>query len=137
VLITETNKQSKHFASSILSVLLLVYQIEFYFCVNDGRIYLQGFEVVLLDKATEEHVLVPAMEALYRKDIEGARNLLRIAIHVLLVRAVNLVLLASDDLLGVLPHNDPLLRKCIDPMDALARSIIHWAETTAKVHKKL
>ncbi|ESW26975.1 hypothetical protein PHAVU_003G162800 [Phaseolus vulgaris] len=97
----------------------------------------QGFEVVLLDKATEEHVLVPAMEALYRKDIEGARNLLRIAIHVLLVRAVNLVLLASDDLLGVLPHNDPLLRKCIDPMDALARSILHWAETTAKVHKKL
>ncbi|WVZ11202.1 hypothetical protein V8G54_015732 [Vigna mungo] len=82
----------------------------------------QGFEVVLLDKATEEHVLVPAMEALYRKDIEGARNLLRIAIHVLLVRAVNLVLLASDDLLGVLPHNDPLLRKCIDPMDALARN---------------
>ncbi|KAK7347488.1 hypothetical protein VNO80_22019 [Phaseolus coccineus] len=97
----------------------------------------QGFEVVLLDKATEEHVLVPAIEALYRKDIEGARNLLRIAIHVLLVRAVNLVLLASDDLLGVLPHNDPLLRKCIDPMDALARSILHWAETKAKVHKKL
>ncbi|TKY54885.1 Aspartate racemase [Spatholobus suberectus] len=96
----------------------------------------QGFEVVLLDKATEEHVLVPAMEALHRKDIEGARNLLRIAIHVLLVRAVNVVLLASDDLLGVLPHNDPLLRKCIDPMDALARSTIYWAETTAKVHKK-
>lgn len=99
--------------------------------------HLQGFEVVLLDKATEEHVLVPAMEALYRKDIEGARNLLRIAIHVLLVRAVNVVLLASDDLLGVLPHNDPLLRKCIDPMDALARSTIHWAETTAEVHKNI
>ncbi|KAK7264952.1 hypothetical protein RJT34_32566 [Clitoria ternatea] len=96
----------------------------------------QGFEVVLLDKATEEHVLVPAMAALYRKDIEGARNLLRIAIHVLLVRAVNVVILASDDLLGVLPHNDPLLKKCIDPMDALARSTIHWAETTAQVHQK-
>ncbi|KAK7388716.1 hypothetical protein VNO78_23543 [Psophocarpus tetragonolobus] len=97
----------------------------------------QGFELVLLDKATEEHVLLPAMEALYRKDIEGARNLMRIAIHVLLVRAVNVVLLASDDLLGVLPHNDPLLRKCIDPMDALARSTIHWAETTAMVHQKV
>ncbi|KAK7330136.1 hypothetical protein VNO77_24322 [Canavalia gladiata] len=96
----------------------------------------QGFEVVLLDKATEEHVLVPAIESLYKKDIEGARNLLRIAIHVLLVRAVNVVILASDDLLGILPHNDPLLRKCIDPMDALARSTIHWAETTAKVHEK-
>lgn len=90
---------------------------------------------MLLDKATEEHTLVPAMEALYRKDIEGARNLLRIAIHVLLVRAVNLVILASDDLLGVLPYNDPLLRKCIDPMDALARSTLHWAETTEKVHE--
>ncbi|XP_027333319.1 uncharacterized protein LOC113848129 [Abrus precatorius] len=97
----------------------------------------QGFEVVLLDKATEEHILVPAMEALYRKDIEGARNLLRIAIHVLLVMAVNVVILASDDLLGVLPHNDPLLKKCIDPMDALARSTINWAETTAKVHEKV
>ncbi|KAJ1390213.1 Asp/Glu/hydantoin racemase [Sesbania bispinosa] len=96
----------------------------------------QGFEVVLLDKETEEHTLVPAMEALYRKDIEGARNLLRIAIHVLLVRAVNVVILASDDLQGVLPHNDPLLKKCIDPMDALARSTIHWAETTAKAHGK-
>lgn len=109
----------------------------FFVCVYDDQIYLQGFEVVLQDKATEEHVLVPAMEALYRKDIEGARNLLRIAIHVLLIRGVNVVLLASDDLVGVLPHNDPLLRKCLDPMDALARSTIHWAETTAKVaHKK-
>ena len=99
--------------------------------------HLQGFEVVLLDKATEEHVLVPAMEALYRKDIEGARNLLRIAIHVLLVRAVNLVLLASDDLLGVLPHNDPLLRKCIDPMDALARSTIHWADRISPLSQHL
>ncbi|RYR75861.1 hypothetical protein Ahy_A01g000447 isoform B [Arachis hypogaea] len=90
----------------------------------------QGFEVVLLDKATEEHMMVPAVEALNRKDIEGARNLLRIAIHVLLMRAVNVVILASDDLVGILPHNDPLLRKCIDPMDALARSTIQWAETT-------
>lgn len=95
---------------------------------------MQGFEVVLLDKATEEHILLPAMEALHKKDIEGARNLLRIAIQVVLVRGVNVVILASDDLLGILPHNDPLLRKCIDPMDALARTTIHWAETTAKVH---
>lgn len=97
---------------------------------------MQGFEVVLLDKETEEHILIPAMEALQRKDREGARNLLRIAIHVLLVRGVNVVILASDDLLGILPHNDPILRKCIDPMDALARSIINWAETTAKVPER-
>ena len=80
--------------------------------------------------------MVPAVEALNRKDIEGARNLLRIAIHVLLVRAVNVVILASDDLVGVLPHNDPLLRKCIDPTDALARSTIQWAETTERVQDK-
>lgn len=101
---------------------------------SNPNTYMQGFEVVMLDKATEEHVLLPAMEALHKKDIEGARNLLRIAIHVVLVRGVNVVILASDDLLGILPHNDPLLRKCIDPMDALARTTIHWAETTAKVH---
>lgn len=107
-----------------------------YVCVYNGNIYVQGFEVVLLDKATEEHTLVPAVEALNRKDMEGARNLLRIAIHVLLVKAVNLVILASDYLMGVLPHNDPLLGKCIDPMDALVRSTINWAESTEKVHQK-
>ncbi|RZB56448.1 hypothetical protein D0Y65_045564 [Glycine soja] len=119
-------------AAGIVRIGLLTTDSNFVASYYQERLQSQGFEVVLLDKATEEHVLVPAMEALYRKDIEGARNLLRIAIHVLLVRAVNLVLLASDDLLGVLPHNDPLLRKCIDPMDALARSTIHWAETMVK-----
>ncbi|RDX97432.1 hypothetical protein CR513_19803, partial [Mucuna pruriens] len=116
-------------ATGTVRIGLLTTDSNFVASYYQEKLQSQGFEVVLLDKATEEHVLVPAMEALYRKDIEGARNLLRIAIHVLLVRAVNLVLLASDDLLGVLPHNDPLLRKCIDPMDALARSTIHWAET--------
>ncbi|KAH9297888.1 hypothetical protein KI387_029570, partial [Taxus chinensis] len=48
----------------------------------------QGFEVVLPDKATMEHVVVPAFEALRMKDIEGARILLRIASQILLVRAV-------------------------------------------------
>ncbi|KAL2338346.1 hypothetical protein Fmac_012792 [Flemingia macrophylla] len=123
-------------AAGTVRIGLLTTDSNFVASYYQEKLQSQGFEVVLLDKATEEHVLVPAMEALYRKDIEGARNLLRIAIHVLLVRAVNVVLLASDDLLGVLPHNDPLLRKCVDPMDALARSTIHWAETTAKVHNK-
>ncbi|KAA8530874.1 hypothetical protein F0562_005502 [Nyssa sinensis] len=69
-----------------------------------------------------EHIVIPAFEALTRKDIEGARNLLRIAIQFLLVRAVNNVILASDEFQGLLPRDDPLLKKCIDPMDALARS---------------
>lgn len=89
---------------------------------------------MLLDRATKEHTLVPAMEALKRKDMEGARNLLRVAIHVLLVRAVKAVILASDDLLGLLPPNEPLLNKCIDPLDVLAKSTVHWAKSTQKVH---
>ncbi|XP_068653157.1 uncharacterized protein [Aristolochia californica] len=43
----------------------------------------QGFEVVLPDKATMEHTVIPAIEALNRKDVEGAGNLLRIALQVL------------------------------------------------------
>ncbi|KAK2966286.1 hypothetical protein RJ640_018097 [Escallonia rubra] len=89
----------------------------------------QGFEVVLPDRPTMEHIIIPAVEALNQKDIEGARNLLRIAVQLLLVRAVNVVILASDEFHGLLPHNDPLLKKCIDPMDALARSTILWART--------
>lgn len=88
----------------------------------------QGFEVVLPEKATMEHIVIPSMEALRRKDMEGARNLLRIAIQVLLVRAVNVVMLASDEMQGLLPRDDPLLKRCIDPMDALARSAIKWAK---------
>lgn len=90
----------------------------------------QGFEVVEPDKATMEHVVIPAIEALKRRDMEGARNLLRIAVQVLLVRGVNIVIIAADELQGVLPHDDPLLKKCIDPMDALARSTIKWARGT-------
>ncbi|GMI89244.1 hypothetical protein like AT1G15410 [Hibiscus trionum] len=89
----------------------------------------QGFEVVLPDKATMEHILIPAIDSLNKRDIEGARNLLRIAIHVLLIRAVNIVILASDELQNILPREDPLLKKCIDPMDALARSTIKWAKS--------
>ncbi|CAI9114019.1 OLC1v1037490C1 [Oldenlandia corymbosa var. corymbosa] len=84
----------------------------------------QGFEVVQPDKATMEHTVLPAMEALSRKDIEGAQNLLRIALQVLLVRAVNTIILASDDLQNLLPPDDPLLKRCLDPTDALARSAI-------------
>ncbi|EEF44762.1 uncharacterized protein LOC8282299 [Ricinus communis] len=92
----------------------------------------EGFEVVLPDKATMEHTIIPAIGALNRKDMEGARNLLRIALQVLLVRAVNTVILASDDMRDLLPQNDPLLKKCIDPMDALVRATIKWAKAAEK-----
>ncbi|GAB2210543.1 hypothetical protein Droror1_Dr00015811 [Drosera rotundifolia] len=93
----------------------------------------ERFEVVLPDKATMEHIVNPAIEAMHKRDVEGARNLLRVAIHVLLVRAVNTVILASDELQGLLPHDDPLLKKCIDPMDALAKSIISWGKDASQL----
>ncbi|XP_030550020.1 broad specificity amino-acid racemase RacX-like isoform X2 [Rhodamnia argentea] len=92
----------------------------------------QGFEVVLPDKATMDHIYIPAVEALHRKDIEGAQNLLRVAIQVLLIRAANTVVLASDELQGLLPRDDPLWKKSIDPMDALARSAVEWAKSKGK-----
>ena len=90
---------------------------------------MQGFEVVYPDKATMEHVVIPAIEAVKRRDIKGARNLLKIAVQILLVRAVNTVLLTADEMQGVIPHDDPLLLRCTDPMDALARSTIRWAKS--------
>lgn len=93
------------------------------------RHLMQGFEVVLPDKATLEHTVIPAVEALNRRDFEGAQNLFKIALQVLLVRAVNRVILASDYLDQLLPQGDPLWIKCIDPMDALARSSIKYARS--------
>ncbi|CAH2037520.1 unnamed protein product [Thlaspi arvense] len=93
------------------------------------RLQSNGFEAVLPDKATMEHTVIPAIEAMKRGDMEGARNLLRIALQVLLVQAVNVVVLGSDEMRDLLPRDDPLLKKCVDPMDALARSAIKWAET--------
>lgn len=90
---------------------------------------MQGFEVVVLDKATVEHTVIPAVEALHRKDFEGAQNLFRIALQVLLMKAVNRVILASDHLEQLLPPEDPLWTKCIDPMDALARSSLKYARS--------
>ncbi|KAJ4967291.1 hypothetical protein NE237_019140 [Protea cynaroides] len=111
---------------------------------TDARSQLKfGFEpclmhtsiVMLLDKDTMKHIVTPAIEALSRKDLEGARNLLRIALQVLLVWSVNLAILASDDMHGLLPKDDPLLKKCVDPIDALARSTIKWAQSTRKLHE--
>lgn len=82
-----------------------------------------------------EHTVIPAVEALNKNDIEGAMTLLRIAIQVLLVRAVNTIILASNEFQALLPIDDPLLNKCVDPMDSLARSTIKWAHSTQKVHK--
>ncbi|CAH1443498.1 unnamed protein product [Lactuca virosa] len=92
----------------------------------------EGFEVVVPDKATMEHTIIPSMEAIRRKDVEGAQNLLRIALQVLLVRAVNMIILASDDLREILPHDDPLLKKCVDPLDSLARSTIKIAQSSTE-----
>ncbi|KAL4654023.1 hypothetical protein ACB092_01G348000 [Castanea dentata] len=103
--------------------------------VYQEKLQSQGFEVVLPDQATMHHIILPAIEAFNRRDITGARNLLRIAVQVLLVRAVNTVILASDEMQGLLPHDDPLLKKCVDPMDALARSTIRWATSTEKAVK--
>ncbi|KAL4654020.1 hypothetical protein ACB092_01G348000 [Castanea dentata] len=104
--------------------------------VYQEKLQSQGFEVVLPDQATMHHIILPAIEAFNRRDITGARNLLRIAVQVLLVRAVNTVILASDEMQGLLPHDDPLLKKCVDPMDALARSTIRWATSTEKSKHK-
>lgn len=95
-------------------------------------LWLQGFEVVFPDKETMEHIVIPALEAYERKDMEGARNLVRISIQVLLVRAVSSIVLASDSMQGLLPEDDPLLRKCIDPMDALVRATLLWALSVNK-----
>nr|XP_007150719.1 hypothetical protein PHAVU_005G175300g [Phaseolus vulgaris]ESW22713.1 hypothetical protein PHAVU_005G175300g [Phaseolus vulgaris] len=92
----------------------------------------EGFEVVLPDRATMEHTVIPAIEALNRKDMEGACNLLRIALQVLLVRAANSVILASDDMRDLLPPDDPLLKKCVDPMDALVRSTLKWIKSSGR-----
>ncbi|GJX05005.1 probable amino-acid racemase [Tanacetum coccineum] len=97
---------------------------------SDRQSILQGFEVILPDKATMEHTIIPSTEAKSRKDIEGAQNLLRIAIHVVLpLRAVNTIILASDDLRDILPYDDPLLKKCVDPLDSLARSTVKLAQS--------
>lgn len=79
-----------------------------------------------------EHTVIPAVEALNRKDIEGAQNLLRISLQVLLVRAVNTIIIASDDMRDLLPPDDPLLKKCVDPMDALARSTVEFAKSVER-----
>lgn len=104
------------------------------FVLNRLLQILQGFEVLLPDKATMEHVVIPAMEAVKRGDKKGARYLMKIAVQVLLMRAVNTVIIASDEMQGLLSHDDPLLQKCIDPMNALARSTIKWAKSEANMH---
>ncbi|XP_047059432.1 uncharacterized protein LOC124666122 isoform X2 [Lolium rigidum] len=89
----------------------------------------QGFEVVRPDRASMEHVVLPACSAFRKGDMEGARNLLQISLQLLLVQAVNTIILASDDFIGILPDDDPLLKKCINPMDALVKDTIMCART--------
>lgn len=84
------------------------------------------------DKNTLKHIVIPAVEALSKKDFEGAKNLLRISLHILLLRGVNRIVLAADELRDILPSDDPLWRKCIDPMDALARSTVKYAQSAGR-----
>ena len=65
-----------------------------------------------------EHTVFPSIKALENKHIEGARILLTISLHILLVRDVSMVFLASYNMCSLLAPNDPL-KKCIDPIDAL------------------
>ena len=84
--------------------------------------------MVLPDKAAMEHAVIPGVEALNRRDMEGARNLLRIATQLLLVNAVNTVVLACHDMPTAFAPDDPTLQRCLDPMDALARCTVKWAQ---------
>lgn len=86
-----------------------------------------GFEIILSDRHTMEHAVLPGIKALEREDMEGARNLLRIAVQLLLVNSVNMVVLACHDMASVFPQEDPLLKKCIDPIDSLSRATVKWA----------
>ena len=58
---------------------------------------MQGFEVVLLNRTNLDHTVFRAIKAFTKRDVEDARNLLRIALQILLVRAVNAVDLASTE----------------------------------------
>ncbi|KAK9054673.1 hypothetical protein SSX86_025752 [Deinandra increscens subsp. villosa] len=62
-------------------------------------------------------------------------NLLRIALQMLTVRAVNIIILASDDGKTLLAYDDPLLKKCVDPLDSLARSTVKLAKSAIKDSK--
>ncbi|GKC69387.1 probable amino-acid racemase [Tanacetum coccineum] len=42
------------------------------------------------------------------------------------------VLLASGDLRDILQYDDPLLKKCVDPVDSLARSTVKLAQSAIK-----
>lgn len=44
------------------------------------------------NQETMEHIVISSMKALNMKDIEGARNLLRISIQILLVRGVSSII---------------------------------------------
>eukprot|EP00252_Welwitschia_mirabilis_P019853 TRINITY_DN4703_c0_g1_i1.p1 TRINITY_DN4703_c0_g1~~TRINITY_DN4703_c0_g1_i1.p1 ORF type:complete len:315 (-),score=0.12 TRINITY_DN4703_c0_g1_i1:107-1051(-) len=91
------------------------------------RLVDQGFEVIMPDGATMEHIVAPAMEAAKRKDTEGARILLRIALQILFVRGVTKVVLGSYEMRSVVGggDDDGLLSKCVDPLDALALAAIN------------
>ncbi|KAB2623925.1 hypothetical protein D8674_037878 [Pyrus ussuriensis x Pyrus communis] len=128
-------------ARSPLQIGVLASQATLTAVIYQEKLQNEGFEVVLPDKATMEHAVIPAIEALNRKDKQkghrGGTNVNlshtsrpkhnQIALLVLLARAVNSVILASNDMRDLLPLDDPLLKKCIYPMDALARSTISWA----------
>ena len=83
---------------------------------------MQGFEVVLLNRTTF------AIKAFTKRKMEDARNLSRIALRVLLVRAVNNIVLAAAEFHGLLPPDDPLVSNA-QTLNALARSTAQWAKS--------
>ncbi|XP_024515502.1 uncharacterized protein LOC112340765 [Selaginella moellendorffii] len=102
--------------------------LEFY----QEKLEQEGFEVVLPDKASKDRLIVPAMAALERRDFQGHRSLIRVAIHMLLVNAVNRVM--GDDLTAALFADDPLLLQCIDPANSLAKATVTWVKQQIQTH---
>ncbi|KAK9229339.1 hypothetical protein WN944_022301 [Citrus x changshan-huyou] len=77
-----------------------------------------------------EHTLIPALDALNKKDVEGVTNLLRRALQVLLARPVNIVIMASNDTL------DLLLRMILYLINASIQwmlwSAVKWVKSVEK-----
>ncbi|XP_057772667.1 uncharacterized protein LOC130992156 [Salvia miltiorrhiza] len=122
-------------AGSALSIGVLATNSSLVTRMYQQKLENEGFEVLIPDSNTLKHIVMPAVEALSQKDFVGATNLLRISLHILLVRAVNRIVLASDELRELLPPDDPLWRKCIDPMDALACSTVKYAQSAERRSK--
>ncbi|GAQ87369.1 Aspartate or glutamate racemase [Klebsormidium nitens] len=98
--------------------------------IYQQKLEARGYTVVLPDRDTMAHAVLPGMEALERGDNEGAKNLLGIGVQMLLVNAVNVVILAFSEASSVFPPSDPILKRCLSPTAALARATVRWVLKT-------